>query len=167
MKKNLIYSVLSISSAILFTVLPVSAEEGHEGHDHAKHKGHEYAKVEAPHGGKMLEVENHHVEYFVTPERKAVVRFYDHDMKPVTLPGAQVQVITRSGSDSTEHNLIQANAVFVTEESLPDLAEYSVVLRIRISEDATFKNTRIQYNAAICEKCQHPEYACTCEGQDH
>ncbi len=123
----------------------------------------EEIKGKAPHGGRMIELGEQQVEFYVTPEKMAEVRFFDKDMKPVKLEGAEVQLVAQAGG-SQKYDLVLKDGVFITETALPEGTEYNIVLRIKPDADSGFKNIRFVYNSVICEGCQLAEYACTCEG---
>lgn len=161
------HSVLTTTIAMLFiTALPASAEEGHEGHDHAKHDQKE-EKAKSPHGGRVMEVGEHHVEFYSTPERKIEVYFYDHDMKPVKLADAEVQVVAQAPDGSEKYTLTLKGDVFTADQVLPAGDKFNIVLRTKANSESSFQNTRFVFDPSICSGCKLGEYACICEGHDH
>ena len=74
---------------LLLTLLFAGSVFAEEGHDHAPIKG--------PHGGKVLEVADVHIEFFVTPERIVEVRFFDEKMRPLSVTRPLICSRHRSG----------------------------------------------------------------------
>ncbi len=120
--------------------------------------------VAGPKGGRLLEAEPLKAEFFVTPERKAEVIFYDANLKPSD-PGAQTVAITAEpASGRVKLDLEKTPTGFVSRQALPEGAPYRVVVQTRASTEAKPKNFRVDLNLATCGECQHAEYACTCAG---
>ncbi len=121
--------------------------------------------VAGPKGGRLLEAEPLKAEFFVTPERKVEVIFYDANLKPSD-PGAQTVAITAEpASGRVKLELEKTAAGFISRQVLPEGAPYRVVVQTRASAEAKPKNFRVDLNLAICGECQRTEYACTCEAQ--
>lgn len=162
MKNRLVLALVTLS-AVVFTL---QAETGHEGHDHES-QSNMIEKGKAPHGGRLIIVGDLQLEFYVTPERVAEVRFLDHDMQEMTKEVAHIQVVTQAASGSQKFDLVPKAAVFVSEKALPEGDPYNIVLRVKRTVDSGFENVRFVYNVFVCGGCNLAEYACTCEGHDH
>lgn len=139
---------LLLAAAVLFTAGLLHAEKA----------------VAGPKGGRVLEAEPHHAEFFVTPDRHVEITFLDAALKPVA-PGAQVvSVIAEPTSGKITVDLEKTATGFVSKTVLPEGAPYRVVVQTRATPDAKPKNFRIDLNLATCGECQKAEYACTCAG---
>lgn len=114
-----------------------------------------------PKGGKLLEVPEGYVEFFVNPTRQGEIVFYDKELKPQ--PVAAQEVIVTAGTREKQEKLSveKTDAQFVTKP-LPAGDGYYVILQIKASPDAEAKTLRIRYLEANCAGCNLPEYACTC-----
>ena len=119
--------------------------------------------VAGPKGGRLLESEPLKAEFFVTPERKVEITFYDAALKPVD-PGAQTVTVTAEpAAGKTKLELEKTATGFVSKASLPAGEPYRVVVQTRATTDAKPKNFRVDLNLATCGECQKAEYACVCE----
>jgi hypothetical protein len=145
----------------LFAIASTSFAE--EGHDHDK-------PIPGPKGGRVLEVEGGHAEFFAQPDNKVSITFYDSEMKPAA-PGEQVvKVIAEAPSGKATLDFEKTGDAFVSSSALPEGDGYRIVLQIKPTSDAKAQNFRIDYRIEICGECKHPEYACTCsdhEGHKH
>jgi hypothetical protein len=150
------------ASLILLAIASTSFAE--EGHHHDK-------PIPGPKGGRVLEVPGgRHAEFFVQPDRKVSVIFYDAEMKP-TAPGEQtVKVIAEAPSGKVSLDFEKTADAFVSSNALPESDGYRIVLQIKPASDGKAQNFRIDYHTEICDECKHPEYACTCpdhKGHEH
>lgn len=119
--------------------------------------------VAGPKGGRLLETEPLKAEFFVTPERKVEITFYDAALKPVD-PGAQAVTVTAEPSSGKAKIDLEKTATgFVSKTALPAGEPYRVVVQARASADAKPKNFRVDLNLATCGECQKAEYACVCD----
>ncbi len=156
MKKSKLWM---IGAALMFGMFGgLNAEDGHM---------HDDEKIKAPHGGRMIELDSYHVEFYATSERIIEVRFYDRNMKPVQLDQAEIQVVAQADSGSEKYTLSPGNEAFVSDRPLPEGEGYNLVLRIKTDADSSFKNIRFKFDPSICSGCKLGEYACTCEGHNH
>lgn len=118
-----------------------------------------------PKGGRILAATPHPTEFFVTPDRRVEINFYDGTLKPVG-PGTQVVTVTaepKAGRLVLE--LAETATGFVSRNPLPARDEvYRVVVQVREAASAPPKNFRIDLKLDQCAECQHAEYACTCAG---
>lgn len=122
-------------------------------------------KVQAgPKGGRLLETTPARAEFYVTPEKKVEVVFYDAALQPVA-PGTQVVTLTAEAPGGRTTVALEPTATgFISKEALPDGAPYRVVLQVRAAAGDKPQNHRIDLNLAHCGECSRAEYACTCEG---
>jgi hypothetical protein len=119
--------------------------------------------VAGPKGGRLLDAEPLKAEFFVTPDRKVEITFYDAALKP-TAPGAQtVAVIAEPAGGKTKLEMEKTATGFVSKTALPAGDPYRVVVQARASADAKPKNFRVDLNLTTCGECQKTEYACVCD----
>jgi hypothetical protein len=120
--------------------------------------------VGGPKGGRLLEADSQKAEFFVTPDRKVEIIFYDAALNP-TAPGDQVVAVTAEPkSGRTKLELEKTATGYVSKTPLPESAEpYRVVVQIRATADAKPANFRIDLNLTTCGECSRAEYACTCD----
>ena len=134
-------------------------------------KGHDHDKpIPGPKGGRILEVEGGHAEFFVQPDKKVSVTFYDSEMKPAAPVDQVVKVIAEAPSGKATLDFEKAGDAFVSSSALPEGDGYRIVVQIKSTADAMAQNFRVDYHTEICGECKHPEYACTCpdhEGHKH
>lgn len=120
--------------------------------------------VAGPKGGRLLDTTPLRAEFFITPERRVEVTFYDAALQP-TAPAAQVVSITaepRTGRTAVA--LAKTDSGYASSAPLPESAEpYRVVVQVREAPGAKPQNFRVDLNLAECAECQRAEYACTCE----
>ena len=115
-----------------------------------------------PKGGRLLAAEPHATEFFVTPDHKVEITFYDSAHQLVAR-GAQVVAITAEAPDGRERvELEPTTNGFVSRAPLPKGAPYRVVVQVRASPEARPQNFRIDLNTEHCGGCDRAEYACTC-----
>ncbi|MBI2511676.1 MAG: hypothetical protein HYV96_06850 [Opitutae bacterium] len=120
--------------------------------------------VGGPKGGRLLETEPLRAEFFVTPERKVEIVFYDAALKPVA-PGAQSVTVTAEPAGGRVKLELEKTATgFLSTQPLPEGGPYRVVVQARADAEAKPRNFRIDLNLAPCGECQRAEYACICEG---
>jgi hypothetical protein len=117
-----------------------------------------------PKGGRLLDSEPHKAEFFVTPERKVEITFYDASMKPVAAAAQNASVTAELSGGKTDLPLEKAANGFISKDPLPAGEPYRVVVQIRAAPESRPKNFRLDLNLATCAECNHAEYACTCEG---
>lgn len=145
--------ILSALIAIASILSPaVAADDGH-GHDKV---------VPGPNGGRVIEVEGGHAEFFVQPDKKARVTILDEEKKAVAPAEQKVTLVAEAPAGKTKLDFKVVDGAFVSDAALPEGNGYRLVLQIRANPEAKPQNTRIDYNMSICAECKHPEYACTC-----
>jgi hypothetical protein len=143
---------------LILTLLTVAATTALSADDH------DHKPIPGPKGGKVLETAPLHAEFFVQPDRKVSITFYDESMKPLA-PGEQVvKVIAEAPSGKATLDFEKTSDAFVSTAALPEGEGYRVVLQIKQTGDAKPQNFRLNYHTEICGECKLPEYACVCEG---
>lgn len=136
-----------IATAVLCSVVSLTAAEKIVG---------------GPKGGRLLEADGQKAEFFVTPERKVEITFYDAALKPVA-PGEQVVAVTAEPkSGRTKVDLEKTPTGYVSKTALPEGDPYRVVVQLRAKADAKPQNFRVDFNLETCGECKRAEYACTC-----
>ncbi|MDB6110278.1 MAG: hypothetical protein JWR69_2028 [Pedosphaera sp.] len=113
-------------------------------------------------GGRLLGNESPRAEFFVEKDRTVTLTFYGADMKPVPAQDQSATAIAEAPAGKTRIAFEKKGDVLVSKAPLPAGEKYTVVLQLRQTAEAKPRNFRIPLNTAICEQCQHPEYACTC-----
>jgi hypothetical protein len=120
--------------------------------------------IPGPNGGKLLKTEPLHAEFFVQPDRKVNITFYDEAMKPVAPAEQVVRVIAEAPSGKTTLDFTKIDTALVSTTPLPAGEGYRIVVQVKQTPDAKPKNFRIDYHMRICGECKMAEYACICEG---
>jgi hypothetical protein len=146
---HLALTALAITSISLF-----AAEE----HSHDK-------PIPGPKGGRVLEVEGGHVEFFVQTDKKVSVTFYGKDMKAIQPAEQIVSVIAEAPAGKAKLEFDKNTDAFVSKTELPEGDGYRVVLQIKSTADAKTQNFRIDYHTEICGECKMAEYACICASE--
>ncbi|HEY5742104.1 MAG TPA: hypothetical protein VIS99_06135 [Terrimicrobiaceae bacterium] len=123
----------------------------------------DHKAISGPKGGKLLETEPLHAEFFVQPDKKVSITFYDESMKPVTPEEQVLKVIAEAPSGKATLAFEKTGDGFVSTTALPEGDGYRVVVQIKPNANAKPQNFRIDYHTEICGECKHPEYACVCE----
>lgn len=120
--------------------------------------------VAGPKGGRLLQGDSFQAEFFVNPERRVEVNFYDAALKPLA-PATQVVTVTAEpGSGRVKLDMGKAGTGYVSTKVLPPGEPYRVVVQMRATPEAKPQNFRIDLNLDTCGECKHAEYACTCDG---
>ena len=153
----------TLLKATLTLLAITSTTFAEKDHDHDK-------PIPGPKGGRILEVEGGHAEFFVQQDKNVSITFYDSEMRPAA-PGDQVvKVIAEAPSGKATLDFEKAGDAFVSSSALPEGDGYRIVVQIKSAADAKAQNFRVDYHTEICGECKHPEYACTCpdhEGHKH
>jgi hypothetical protein len=124
---------------------------------------HDHKPAAGPNGGRVIEIDGGHAEFFVQPDKKVRITILDEENKAVAPAEQKVSLIAETPTGKAKLAFAVADGAFVSDAAIPG-GEYRVVLQIRANADAKPQNTRIDYNPTICGECKHPEYACTCTG---
>ena len=149
-------TLLSSTLTLLLMATGAFAEEAH-GHDKV---------IPGPKGGKIVEVEGGHAEFFVQSDKKISVTFYGEDMKPLAPAEQTIVAIAEAPAGKSKLEFDKTGDAFISKTALPDGEGYRIVLQVRSTADAKPQNLRIDYHAEVCGKCKRAEYACICEGGD-
>jgi hypothetical protein len=120
--------------------------------------------VAGPKGGRLVSSAPDAAEFFVTPDRKVEITFYDAALKPAAVKQQVVAVIAEAPGGRATLELQKTAHGFVSTQVLPAGEPYRVVLQVRAEPGAKPQNFRVDLNLATCGECQRAEYACTCEG---
>lgn len=143
----------------LLTLALLGASPLIAGDDHAHGKA-----VAGPNGGRVIEIDGGHAEFFVQPDQKVRVTLLTEDLKP-TPAGEQVITATAEApSGKAKLAFAKSGDFLVSETALPEGNGYRIVLQVKATQDAKPQNFRIDYNSTVCGECKLAEYACTCEG---
>jgi hypothetical protein len=129
----------------------------------AKTEKHEHKTLAGPKGGKVLESAPLHAEFFVQPDKKVNVTFYDAALKPVAPTGQEIKVIAEAKTGKTTLEFEKTGDGFVSKTTLPEGDGYRIVVQIKNEASAKPQNFRIDYHTETCAECKRAEYACVCE----
>jgi hypothetical protein len=141
---------------LFLTILTIGAT-AFSAQDHAR------KIIPGPKGGKVLETKPLRAEFFVRPDNKVTITFYDESMKPIA-PGEQiVKVIAEAPSGKATLDFEKSGDAFVSTTTLPEEEGYRIVVHIKQAADAKPQNFRIGYHTETCGECKMAEYACICE----
>ena len=150
-------TILLTVCALALSLFAATAADEH-GHDKV---------IPGPKGGRIVDVEGGHAEFFVQEDKKVSVTLYNEEMK--VLPPAE-QIVTLNAeapAGKTKLEFEKTAEAFVSSTALPDGDGYRVVLQIRASAEAKPQNFRIDYHTEVCGECKRAEYACICgEGEE-
>lgn len=124
---------------------------------------HNHKIIPGPQGGKLLESEPQHAEFFVLPNKKASVTFYDDAMKPVAIKSQEVKITVEAKSGKVALELEKVGDSFVSKTNLPEGDGYRIVIQIKNDAVSKPQNFRVDYHTEICKECNRAEYACSCE----
>ena len=152
MKKHLI-TILTVG---LFSLSALGAVD----HKHAK-------AVSRPKGGKILEVDSSHIEFFIQSDRKVSVTFLTEDMKPLPPAEQSVSLVAQAPSGKATLEFEKSGDSFISKTPLPEGDGYMTILQLKPKPDAKSQNLRIKLDLAECKECKHAEYACVCEEHGH
>ncbi len=124
---------------------------------------HNHKIIPGPQGGKLLESEPQHAEFFVLSNKKASVTFYDDAMKPVAIKSQEVKITVEAKSGKVALELEKVGDSFVSKTTLPEGDGYRVVIQIKNDAASKPQNFRVDYHTEICKECNRAEYACSCD----
>ncbi len=155
-------SILAIAFAGAGTL--IAEEKGHEGHDHAEHSEEAHQEAMAgPNGGKVIQVVEPHLEFFVTKDRKVQITALDKDGKAVPIAEQSVKVTGGDRSNPTRMTFAKEGEVLVSDIAFPEGNDFPVVVQIKVTPDAKTVIEKFNLNLNDCPTCKHQEYACTCD----
>jgi hypothetical protein len=116
-----------------------------------------------PKGGRILEVEPIHAEFFVEKDRKISITFYDDKMKPIAATDQVVTTIAEAPEGKAKLEFEKKGDILISKTELPKGDGYQVVVQIKIKPDAKPQNFRIKLDLEECGGCKRAEYACACD----
>lgn len=148
--------LIKLTLGLILLATSANAADGH-GHDKI---------IPGPKGGKIVEVGDGHLEFFVQPDKKVSVTFYDKDLKVAPVGDQTVSAVAEAPAGKAKLAFEKTGDSLVSSSPLPEGDGYRVVLQVRANADSKPQNIRIEYHAEVCEKCKRADYACTCEGDD-
>lgn len=119
--------------------------------------------VGGPKGGRLLEADGQKAEFFVTPDRKVEITFYDAALKPVAPSEQAVTVTAEPKAGRAKLDLEKTPTGYISKTALPEGDPYRVVVQLRAKADAKPQNFRVDFNLEKCGECKRAEYACTCD----
>lgn len=125
--------------------------------------GAERKATPGPQGGKLLENSAPRAEFLIGPDNRAVITFYDRELKPVPVAGQVVAVMAEPPSGKVSLVLENKAGAFVSKEPLPAGEDYTVVVQVKATADAKPQNFRFKFNLNTCAECTRKEYACICD----
>ncbi len=120
-------------------------------------------------GGKILSSTPLHAEFFVQPDRKVSITFYEA-LKQVAPSGQEIKVIAEAPMGKVTLEFEKDATGYISKTALPAGDGYRIVVQIKNDATAKSQNFRVDFHTEICKECGHPEYACTCAhaaGGDH
>ncbi|RYD38314.1 MAG: hypothetical protein EOP86_01215 [Verrucomicrobiaceae bacterium] len=154
-------SILTLAAAAILGLIPASPLTAADKHDH------EHAAKAGPTGGKLLTEVEPHAEFLVTKDRKVEIRFVGEDNK-VVAPAAQVVTVTLGErSKPTKLTFTKDGDKLVSDKAVPEGNDYPTVVEIKADAKAKPVRSKFNLNLTQCPTCAHPEYACTCDHDDH
>lgn len=118
-----------------------------------------------PKGGKILNTDAPHAEFFVEKNRTVTITFYDQSLKPVALTGQVVSGVAEAKTGKVGLEFAVKGGALVSKVPLPKGDDYTVVLQVRETASARPKVYRVQFHDEACSECKRAEYACVCD--DH
>ncbi len=142
----------------------VQADDKHD-HDH----DHDHAKIEAgPNGGRILNVVEPHLEFFVTKDRKVKITAVGENGKAIPIEKQVVKVTGGSRSNPTRMKFEKQGDVLVSDVAFPAGNDFPVVVQIKQKKVAKTVMAKFNLNLSDCPTCKYKEYACACDhGHDH
>lgn len=121
-------------------------------------------RVAGPNGGRLLELPPHKAEFFVNPEGRVQITFYDASLRPLAPEARTVTLTAEPKGNRQSIEIEKTESGFVSKTALPAAeGPYRVVVQIRENPGAAPRNFRIDLNLETCGECKRPEYACTCD----
>ncbi|MEO0453569.1 MAG: hypothetical protein AAFY98_05470 [Verrucomicrobiota bacterium] len=125
------------------------------------------AEPKAPHGGKLIPIEGGHIEVVIIKDGKVTIHRYDAKLQAIEAEIDFLQLIAQTSDGAVNLEFAKQEgkgSLYQSAQTLPEGDGYPLVLRVRLTPDSQFQNTRFVYKTYICGGCDLQEYACTCEG---
>ena len=167
MKKQIKTIAAFTITAALAVVAGVQAQEKDHKHDHDHDHSHD--KVEAgPNGGRILNIVEPHLEFFVTKDRKVQITAVGEDGKAVPIGKQVVKVTGGSRSNPTRMKFKKEGDVLVSDIAFPAGNDFPVVVQVKEKKISKSLLVKFNLNLRDCPTCDFAEYACACDhGHDH
>ena len=146
-----------VATAALGLAGPATAAPGHD-HEH---------KIAGPNGGRVITSVEPHLEFFLTKDRKVRITAVDDDGKAIDLGEQTVRLTGGSRSNPTRLSFAKDGNSLVSDKAMPEGNRLPVVLQIKTAPDAKTVIEKFILNLNDCPGCEHLEYACTCDHDDH
>ena len=149
-------------TAALSSSVGIQAQDKDHKHDHDK--------VEAgPNGGRVLNVVEPHLEFFVTKDRKVQITARGEDGKAVPIDKQVVKVIGGDRSNPTRMKFEKKGDVLVSTIAFPAGNDFPVVVQIKKNKVGKTVMEKFNLNLTQCPTCDFAEYACACDHghEDH
>ena len=146
--------ILTVTVAALATV-GFADPAGEHGHDHAE-------KMAGPNGGRVIEVGEPQVEFWIREDRRIQISFLSEDGKAVEpVAGLSFELIGGERTAPTQLRFAREGLTFVSDVALPEGDSLPLVLTI-VGADGKKTRERFYANVAECSECAYQEYACVC-----
>lgn len=124
---------------------------------------HNHKRIDAPKGGRLLEMTETHAELVVEKDRSVTIYFYNHDWKPVAVEGQVVTLLVDATGGKTKVEFEKKGETLASKTKIPDGEGLPVVVQVRQTAEAKPQNIRFTLELGECGECKRAEYACTCE----
>ena len=118
-----------------------------------------------PKGGKLLENSAPRAEFFIEPDNRITITFYDANLKPVPLAGQTVMISAAPRSGKVNVELEKKDGALISKQPLPKRGffdEYQITVQIKSSPESKPEIFQVRFDLDVCKKCKHPEYTCNC-----
>lgn len=139
---------------------------GAHGHDHGHHGGEHSAtsneKEGSPNGGRVIQLADGQLEFYLTPERFVQITFLDDTGAVVPAADQVVSVIGGDRSAPTKLEFVKNAGLLRSTQALPHLKNMPIVLQIKATPDAKRVREKFYLNTSDCPSCIFKEYACVC-----
>jgi hypothetical protein len=140
------------------------AEDEHAEHEHATH-GHEKAElIKTPNGGRLIQILDSYVEFWVTSDRFVQITFMDTSGQIVPATDQEVALIGGDRAAPTVLEFVKKGYVLLSNAPLPEMKSMPIILQLKISVESERKTIRERFhlNMNNCPSCEYLEYACIC-----
>ncbi len=148
-------TLVTLTGVLCFAPSLLSAETGHDDHDHKK--------VGGPKGGRLLENTEPRAEFYVEKDNTITITFYDDQLKPVAASEQSVTVIADAEGNKTKVEFEKKGDVLASKGPLPEAHALNLVVQFKQTAETKPVNFRFILEDHICDVCKHAEYACICE----
>ncbi len=150
MKNRVLVPIIALS------LLPGFSAFAHDGdHEH----------ITGPNGGRMLHAVEPHLEFLVLEGGKVKISAIGDGDKAIPIADQSVKLTGGNRTNPTRMTFAKVGDALVSNETLPDLKSFPVVLQIKSGSGKSVLE-KFQLNLADCPTCDFLEYACSCD-HDH